>query len=94
MFTKEDIRYLKDLYRKIFGKSANNSKEFANFVEGNPNSLRIKVEEEIIEVNEAIMCFIHFSEEGNYEIHKLIAKRDLLKELDLFITNYIENHYV
>jgi hypothetical protein len=92
MFNTTEIEYLRRLYQKIFRQNANKSKEFINFVAGSPHGLRAKIDDTLININDAILYL--FSENGivdHIELRRLVNKRDLLKELDVFIINYIEN---
>jgi hypothetical protein len=94
------IDNIRKLGVKLFGKSFVNSNEFTTFVQGNPHLLRFKIEEEVTAVNEAISSLgsriFRTDEEKAYEQHfsvleSLRVRRDLLKELDRFIMEYIEN---
>jgi hypothetical protein len=87
MFSTTEIDDLRRLYQKIFRQNAYKSKEFINFVGGKPHLLRAKVEDTLITVNHELM-YTHFQKR---HIH-LIKRRDLLKVLDVFIINYIENN--
>jgi uncharacterized membrane protein len=87
MFNTTEIEYLRRLYQKIFRQNANKSKEFINFVAGKPHLLRSKVEDALIDTNYELI-YVH-----TYQRQRTLArKRDLLKELDVFIINYIENN--
>jgi hypothetical protein len=92
MFNEPDVKYLKNLYENIFSESIDNSKEFINFVQGDPHSLRIKVEETSKKIEEDI--FRLCDHVNGATINPLIHKLSLVTELDTFITNYIENNYV
>ena len=86
MFNTTEIEYLRRLYQKIFRKNAYSSKEFVNFVMGRPHQLRVKVEDALIDTNYKLI-YIHTCKRQK----SLTRRRDLLKELDVFIINYIEN---
>jgi hypothetical protein len=87
MLSTTEIDYLRRLYQKIFRQNAYKSKEFINFVTGKPHLLRMKIEDTLITINRELM-YTHFQKRY---IH-LINRRDLLKELDVFIINFIENN--
>lgn len=87
MFTQNEVDYLKELYRNIFYENADNSKEFVKFVQGNPNSLRIKVEDWITE-NTNFIIIENVQRDTEY-----VDRFASAYKLDTFITNYIENHY-
>ena len=55
MYNTGNTGYIKELYEKIFIESVVNSKEFTTFVDGNPHPLRIKIEEEIVMINDELM---------------------------------------
>jgi hypothetical protein len=105
------IENIKKLGVKLFGKDFVDSNEFRIFAQGNPHLLRIRIEEEIIRINneltksdnyyskEEISTIFGLSGAGD-EIYKqfnlpdkpvLLKRRDLLKELDRLIMEYIEN---
>jgi len=87
MYNIGNIGYIKVLYEKIFIESVVNSKEFTTFVDGNPHPLRIRIEEEIVMINDELMIATNIK-----YAHKLVVKRNLLKELDKLIMEYIENN--
>ena len=82
MFSTIEIDYLRRLYQKIFRQNAYKSKEFINFVTGKPHLLRAKVEDALIKT-----VLSYTGSWSNY-----LKRTDLLKELDVFIINYIENN--
>lgn len=88
MYTENEMTHMRELYRSIFGESADNSKEFTNFVQGNPTLLRIKLEEAISSLNEMVMNYNFLG-----TISDLRTKRDLMKELERIVMEFIENHY-
>jgi len=101
MFNEEYIINIKKLYENIFKNKANNSEEFINFVQGNPHSLRILVDKELTTTNDKLLEVIKNISglETNSAIiltgkkaKKLLRKRDLLKELERIIMEYIENY--
>jgi len=83
MLEEDNINYIKTLYRKIFDEDANNSKEFSNFVTGNPHPLRIKVENIIYELDSDIYFNLKIIDED---------KRRYAIELDAIISSYIDNN--
>lgn len=90
MLNTEEIQYLKELYAIIFEENADNSKEFITFANGIPHPLRIKVEDWLVS-NSNIDKFYNF--DRNKERLALMDKMEAARELDLFVTNYIENNY-
>jgi hypothetical protein len=82
MFSTIEIDYLRRLYQKIFRQNAYKSKEFINFVTGRPHLLRAKVEDALIKT-----VLSYTGSWNNY-----LKRIDLLKELDVFIINFIENN--
>ena len=84
MFTAEELQYLGELYANIFEENANNSKEFITFANGIPHPLRIKVENWFIGATSLSIKRVSLS---------LMDKMEAARELDTFITNYIENTY-
>lgn len=89
MFHEQTIEYLRYLYENIFDESVGNSKEFLNFVHGNIHPLRIKIEDWIADRGN-IESIYNFN--TNTEQSALMNKMQSAKELDTFITNYIENN--
>jgi hypothetical protein len=76
------------LYGNIFHENADNSKEFSTFVQGYPHDLRVKVEDWITE-NSRNVITNGIQRDANY-----LDRFNSAYELDTFITDYIENHYV
>jgi hypothetical protein len=91
MVNEETIDYLRYLYENIFDESVGNSKEFLNFVHGNVHPLRIKVEDWLAD-RSGLDILYQFN--INTEQNALMNKMQSAKELDTFITNYIENNNV
>ena len=89
MYNTGNTGYIKELYEKIFIESVVNSKEFTTFVDGNPHPLRIKIEEEIVMINDELMVTTNTK-----YANRLVVKRNLLKELDKLIMEYIENNTI
>jgi len=94
MFKEETIDYIKYLYRNIFGKDADNSKEFIIFVQnGNPHPLRIQLEEILGKMNKEIIKLCDCVN-NNPKITELIDKISFVTELDAIVMNYIEENGV
>jgi hypothetical protein len=90
MVKDNDIDYLKYLYENIFGENAWNSKEFINFVQkGNPHPLRIKIEDYAYNRDSSILEDRNSKSEDRI---KFLTTTMLVKELDTYITNYIEDN--
>lgn len=90
MVTLETLEYIRYLFENIFPENANNSKEFSTFANGNPNLLRVKVENWLAE-HSTIDLLYDFNKEQ--EIHALVNKMSFAYELDFVITKYIEDNY-
>lgn len=84
---KYEVEYLKFLYENTFNEISDNSKEFSTFVAGNPNPLRIKVEDWLYENGGLIgLNFLDIQRDTTISIDRISAAY----ELDLLITDYIE----
>jgi hypothetical protein len=88
----EFINRSQNLYEKIFNEKIVDSIEYTIFAQGNPHPLRIKVEDELAKVNEDITWLDKFAVEQTPPLMKQIIKRNLLKELDRLVMEFIEDH--
>jgi len=87
ILNEKDIEIVKNLYKKIFIGNVEESKEFINFVNGNPHPLRILIDEHLGQISDEMMSCLDI-----VEYNKLLKTRDLLKELERFIMEHIENN--
>ena len=79
------INKSQNLYEKIFNESIKDSSEYAIFAKGNFNPLRLKIEFELETINNEL------SEQISLNKRKLLCnRRDLLKELEVILMEYIE----
>jgi|WetSurSiteA1Bulk_404760.scaffolds.fasta_scaffold189052_2 hypothetical protein len=93
MSIEEDLIRIKNLYENIFDESADNSKEFINFANGNPHPLRLKVEDWLTSEREALNDPYHLRSFGlEQKLHQHVGRINSAFELDCLIMNYIENN--
>jgi len=95
MFDQNELSLIRELYENIFDENADNSKEFRNFVDGNPSPLRIKVENWMAHTDRSILMNysnLNRIEDQNSKIN-LMCKFTSATELDAYITSFIENNY-
>lgn len=76
----------RNLYEKIFNETVENSIEYTIFAQGNFNPLRLKIEVALEVLN------IRLDETINQKERQFLLKqRDVLKDLDTILMDYIEN---